>query len=95
MSRPTKEKREAKRALYVRPVDFRPMGGLSGRGEILDMGNGGARIRTGTPPPDKGTVVQAWIPLTEHEIAVPVLGLVRWMKREGREVYQVGFQFLI
>jgi len=95
MSRPTEEKREAKRCLYVRPLSYKPMGGPSSQGEILDMGNGGARIRTAAPPPDKGTVVQAWIPLTELEIAVPVLGLVRWMIREGREVYQIGFQFLI
>jgi hypothetical protein len=71
------------------------MGGPSSQGEILDMGNGGARIRTAVPPPDMGTVLQAWIPLTELEIAIPVLGMVRWLKKERREVYQVGFQFLI
>jgi len=95
MSRPREEKREVKRILYVRPLSYMPIGGPPSEGEIQDMGNGGARIRTAAPPPDKGTVVQAWIPLTELEIAVPVLGLVRWMRKEGREFYQVGFQFLI
>lgn len=94
MSRPMVEKRGAKRCLYVRPLSYKAVGGPSSQGEILDMGNGGARIRT-VAPPDTGTVLQAWIPLTELEITIPVLGLVRWMKKERRHIYQVGFQFLI
>jgi PilZ domain len=94
MTWPREEKRETKRNLYVRPVGYKPMGGLSGDGELLDISNGGARIRTAARLPQRGTMIQAWIPLSGLETAVPVLGLVRWMKRERRQIYQFGFQFL-
>jgi PilZ domain len=94
MTWPGKEKREAKRNLYARPVGYKPMGGPLSDGEILDIGNGGARIRTAAQLPQHGTMIQAWIPLAGLETAVPVLGLVRWMRSERREIYQFGFQFL-
>jgi len=95
MSRLSEEKRKSKRSLYVRPVSFKAMDGHPSPGEILDLSDGGARIRTAVPPHDNGTVVQAWIPMTELQIPVPVLGLVRWMRKERQEVYQIGVQFLL
>jgi len=95
MDWPGEERRDAKRCLYVRPVQFKPMGGPYSQGEILDISDGGARFRTPMRPPITGSVFQAWIPLSELEVNVPILGLVRWMMHEKFEIYQVGFQFLI
>jgi len=94
MTWPREEKRDSKRNLYVRPVGYKPMGGPFSDGEILDISNLGARIRTAARLPQRGTMIQVWIPLTGLETTVPVLGLVRWMRRERREIYQFGFQFL-
>jgi PilZ domain len=95
MGWPREEKRNVKRILYVRPIGYRAMGGQPSHGEILDIGDGGVRIRTAVRPPKKGTAVQVRIPLIELQITVPALGQVRWVKQEGAEVYEMGLLYIL
>jgi PilZ domain len=71
------------------------MGGQPCYGEILDIGDGGVRIRTAVRPPKKGTAVQARIPLIELQITVPVLGQVRWVRKQGTEAFEMGLLYIL
>ena len=102
MSRPAEEKREAPRIPYVRPVSYMALGrfryascGDTVQGMILDIGNRGVQILTEGRHLCEDTVIRVWIPLPDHEITIPVLAHVRWMRQKRREAYVIGFQFVI
>jgi hypothetical protein len=90
---PAKEQRQAFRAPYDSPVSFLAMGQV-GHGEILNLGNGGGKIRTSLHFLERGTVIRAQIKFSNPPISVPVFGLVRWVKKESKGMYEIGLQFL-
>jgi hypothetical protein len=90
---PAEEQRQAFRAPYACPVSFLAMGQV-GHGEILNLGNGGGRIRTSLDFLERGTIIRAQIQISNPPISVPVFGLVRWVKKESKAMYEIGLQFL-
>jgi hypothetical protein len=93
LRQPEAERRESPRTPYPRSVFYVAMGQL-GEGEILNMGDGGIRIRTTLQLLDLGTVFRLLIPFSDPNITVPVFGQVRWVSKEGRTRYEIGLQFL-
>jgi len=93
MGWPANEQREALRAPYARPVRY-VANGQVGQGEILNLGDGGARIRTALHRLEVGTMILAQISFSAPAITLPVFGLVRWVSRDGGALYEVGLQFL-
>jgi PilZ domain len=90
---PAKEQREALRAPYACPVRYMA-NGQAGQGEILNLGDGGVRIRTALHRIEIGTMMLAQISFSTPPITVPVFGLVRWVSRDGGALYEIGLQFL-
>jgi hypothetical protein len=93
MNMPAKEQRQAFRAPYACPVSFLAMGRV-GHGEILNLGDGGGRIRTSLHFLERGTVIRAQIQFSNPPVSVPVFGLIRWVKKESMAMYEIGMQFL-
>jgi len=94
MKWPEKEQREALRTPYACTVSYMAMG-YAGQGEIINVGDGGARIRTALHKFEIGTMVVALITFSKPSITVPVFGLVRWVKEESGALYEIGLQFLV
>lgn len=90
---PAKEQRETIRATYAGPVRYM-VNGQVGQGEILDLGDGGARIRTASHRLEIGTMMLTQISFSSPPITVPVFGLVRWVNKDGGARYEIGLQFL-
>ncbi len=96
------EKRVSVRYPYTRPVSYMAMG-KSGRppdkvavhGEIVDLSNGGMRIRMERQALEEGAVLQVWFPISEPPVTIPVLAQVRWVREEIHGNYQVGLRFMI
>jgi hypothetical protein len=65
------------------------------RGEILDLSNGGMKIRIKTQAHlAEGAVVIARIPLRNIKAAVPTLAIVRWTKTLDAGS-QAGLRFIM
>lgn len=96
------ERRRGVRISYARSMSYIAMG-QAGRiphhdtllGEIVDLSNGGMRIRIGPQTLEEGTVVRAEIPVAESAIAVPVLSQVLWIREEKPGNYQAGLRFVL
>lgn len=93
MTWPAKEQREVFRTPYTCPVRYVAMG-QAGHGEILNLGDGGVRIRTALHRFEIGTMLLAQISFSNPSITVPVFGLVRWVREESGALYEIGLQFV-
>jgi hypothetical protein len=94
MKWPEREQRETLRTPYACSVSYMAMG-QAGQGEIINLGDGGARIRTALHKFEIGTMIVALITFSRPSITVPVFGLVRWVKEEHGARYEIGLQFLV
>lgn len=98
----TKEKREAVRIFYRQPVNFRVAGAagapphkLPSRGEILNISRGGMGMRTERRVLGEGALLQAWIPVAEPPVTLPVLTQVRWVRGDQPGLSQIGLRFVL
>ncbi|MBI2471516.1 MAG: PilZ domain-containing protein [Planctomycetes bacterium] len=100
------EKRRNKRISYPQPAstsfivmgDFiHPPNTYDVKGEILDVSNGGMKIRVDGNPPEKGSVLRVLVPVhvaPDVQAVIPVLTQVRWVKGSSNEDHQVGIRFM-
>jgi hypothetical protein len=96
------EKRSWKRFRHKRSIPYVNMGeaGLypehaSGNIELLDLSDGGMRLRIEGLFPIEGAIVQIRIPINGKLIALPVFAQIRWAKKVQSTRYYVGLQFLL
>lgn len=94
------EKRAYVRFPYTSPVSYVVMGEpphppekVAIHSEMVDLSNGGMRIREGRLK--EGVLIRVGIPVSEHEVMLPVLAEVRWVREEIPGEYQAGLQFLM
>ncbi len=74
----------------LRPPDRVPLSG-----GIVDISNGGMRVQTEDLGLEEGVMLKVWIPVSETEVAVPVLTEVRWVKEEKPGGYHAGLRFMM
>lgn len=97
-----KERRGDSRFPYLRPFSYvamwdpsRPPSHATARGEILDLSNGGMKIRIKRQTHlTEGVVVIARIPLRNIKAAVPTLAIVKWTKALDAGL-QAGLRFIM
>ena len=97
-----KERRLSRRFLYKHPIRYMAMGDLKRPpdeapriGDVVDLSDGGMRIRTAEPGLGKGFILKLWLPVSEVEVSVPVLSEVRWVKEERPGGYHAGLRFMM
>jgi len=103
MGEPVKEeKRMSERFPYQRTMQYMAMGDslrppdrVPLSGGIVDISNGGMRVQTEELGLKEGVMLKVWIPLSETEVAVPVLTEVRWVKEEKTGGYHAGLRFMM
>ncbi len=98
----TKDKRAVARFPYCRPATFTVMGNADHppdtvrvSGKIVNLGSGGLGLETRGEAISAGAVLQAWIPMAEVPVTVPVLTEVRWAREAQPGLYQAGLRFLL
>ncbi|MFQ5543759.1 MAG: PilZ domain-containing protein, partial [Nitrospiria bacterium] len=88
----TKERREISRHTGHKSIAYIAPNGNGSPSEtgtfqcsIVDISNGGFRIEVDKKNLLNETIIQAWIPLSNPSVMIPVLSLVRWtnQKKEG------------
>lgn len=96
-----KKKRSSKRFVYRRPIPFINMGegeghreGASGNIELVDLSDGGMKLRVEGPLPVEGSIVQLRIPISGITVALPVIAQIKWARKVQSKLYNVGLQFL-
>jgi c-di-GMP-binding flagellar brake protein YcgR len=89
--------RRYERFQFICPVSFITLGTMryppydvSKEAEIVDISNGGMKIRLKGSLLKEGAMIQVRIPVSEFEVTVPVLTEVRWVREELQDNYQVG-----
>ena len=94
---PEEKTRQAKRYQFICPISFVTLGDLNfppydvaTEAEIVDISNGGMKIRLKGRLLKEGAMIQVRIPVSEFEVAVPVLTEVRWVREDVQDSYQVG-----
>jgi c-di-GMP-binding flagellar brake protein YcgR len=96
------KKRLAIRFPYKCPVNYiilgiepaQPPEKIAVQAETMDLSNGGMRIK-GERALKEGALIKVQIPVSEHDVMVPVLTEVRWAKEEMPGEYQAGLRFLM
>jgi c-di-GMP-binding flagellar brake protein YcgR len=96
------KKRFAIRFRYKCPVSYiilgiepaQPPEKIAVQAETVDLSNGGMRIKGGQALKE-GALIKVQIPVSEHDVMVPVLTEVRWAKQERPGEYQAGLRFLM
>ncbi len=98
----TKEKREAVRSPYHRPVNFLVAGAadappheLPSRGEIVNISQGGMGMRTEQRALQEGAILQAWVPVAEPPVTFPILTQVKWVREDQPGLSQIGLRFMV
>ncbi len=102
MNRTAEENRKDSRIPYVRPVSYAVIGQflhvsseVALQGMILNISGGGVRIRTDVQPCWEEMMIRAWIPLPQLSVTVPVIAVMRWVKDEDEQVYDIGLEFVL
>lgn len=97
-----KERRLSRRFSYKHPVRYMAMGDLTrppnkaaNGGDVVDLSDGGMRIRTAKPGLEKGVIFRVWLPVSEVEVSVPVLTEVRWIEEGRTGTFQGGLMFIV
>lgn len=65
--------------------------------EIVDVSNGGMKIRIESKPPEKGSVIRILLPIpvtSDIQTTVPVLTLVVWVETVSDKTYSFGVMFM-
>ena len=101
MNQTAVENRKDSRIPYTRPVSFSVIGQylhvsseVAVLGTILDISGGGVRLRTDVQPCWEKMMIRAWIPLPQTPQTVSVIAVMRWVRNEKQQVYDIGFQFV-
>ena len=64
--------------------------------EVVDISNGGMKIRAKTETPQLGFAVIVRVPImNSNEESIPVLTMVKWMQREIEGTYLLGLKYMI
>lgn len=107
MKKLTEEKRMSVRIPYASPTSYRAMGSLvcppsavDVQGEILDISDGGLRIRVDGQAIEPGTILCIRVPVnakskSKTSITFPVLAEVRWVRKAALKDRQVGVRFIV
>ena len=97
-----KERRLDQRFPYKYPIRYMAMGDLArppdeapNEGGVVDLSNGGMRIRTAKRGLEKGLILRVWLPVSEVEVSVPVLTEVRWIDEETPGTFRAGMTFMV
>ncbi len=97
-----KERRLNQRFPYEHPIRYMAMGHLKRPpdeapriGGVVDLSNGGMRIRTAKPGLGKGVILRVWLPVSEVEVSVPVIAEVVWMEEQRPATFQAGLMFMV
>ena len=97
-----KEKRASKRYKHKRSIPYIDMGEMerypeevSGKVDLVDLCDGGFKLRIEGLCPREGAIVQMRIPINGMLVTVPVFAQIKWAKRKGLKVYNVGLEFLV
>lgn len=64
-------------------------------GSVLDLSNGGMKIKTRKLGFSKGLILKVWLPVSRVDVSVPVLTEVRWMKEERPGNFYAGLSFVV
>ena len=96
-----KERRSSQRFPYRHPIRYMAMGDLirppdetPSDSDVVDLSNGGMRIRTGKLGLGKGVILKVWLPVSQVEVSVPVLAEVRWAEEQRPATFQAGLMFM-
>jgi hypothetical protein len=65
------------------------------KGEILDLSDGGMKIRIKERALGENNMLQVRIPVSEIPVTIPALTKVVWVREKGALVYDVGLRFVI
>lgn len=102
VKRKTAEKRGAARFPFHHPMSYRVTGGpdsppneVNSTGEITNLSQGGMAMRIEARTLEEGTVIQAWIPVADPPVILPILAQARWVKEEQPGGYQIGLRFVL
>jgi len=68
---------------------------LSGSVTLLDLSDGGIKLRVEGMLPMEGSIVQVRIPLPERSVTLPVIAQIKWANKVRYRRYHVGLQFLV
>jgi len=97
-----KEKRASKRFMHNRAIPYVDMGDvgrypeeISGNIELIDLSEGGIRLRVEGLFPIEGAIVQIRIPINGELVTLPVFAQIKWAKKFQSKRYHVGLQFLV
>lgn len=71
-----------------------PQDVTAGKADVMDLSNGGIRIREGQLL-RQGSLVQIMVPVSGEQVMVPVISEVRWAMEEMSGKFQAGLKFLI
>ena len=96
-----KERRMGQRFTYKRPIRYMAMGDLLRtpdeapiEGGVVDLSDGGMRIRTSSPHLGKGVILKVLLPVSRVDVNVPLLAEVRWKEEEKPDAFQAGLMFM-
>ena len=73
----------------------RPPDEAQREGDVVDLSDGGMKIRTAKPGLGKGVILRVWLPVSEVEVSVPLLAEVRWREEEKPGAFQAGLMFMV
>jgi len=97
-----KEKRATKRFKHKRSIPYIDMGEMgrypeevSGNIELVDLSDGGMKLRVEGLFPIEGAIVQMRIPINGILVTLPVFAQIKWAKKVQSKLYNVGLKFLV
>ena len=97
-----KERRLSQRFSYKHPVRYMAMGDpmrppdeVPREADVVDLSDGGIRIKTTRPGLEKGLILKVRLPVSKVEASVPVLAEVRWMEEKRTGAFQAGLMFMV
>jgi hypothetical protein len=96
-----KERRLNQRFPYKYPVRYMAFGDFSRppdkapiEGGVLDLSNGGMRLKTTNPGFEKRGILKVWLPVSRGKINVPLLAEVRWTEEQPAGTFHAGLMFM-
>lgn len=97
----TENRRISDRIAYGCPARFMALGRKNEpkdrvwtEGEVLNLSPGGIGIRAQGMTLHAGAVLQAWMPVADTKVSLPVLAQVKWIRPDSPGQCVAGLQFL-